>query len=107
MDFVSFVEKNWNSDLKFDSPFIDLGFYGSPFQNNVFIVPTAYCLVSLVETPFLVVALEDIELVSFERVDNKIKNFDMILVFKDYTRPVQIVSNIPKQNLEQIREWLE
>lgn len=50
--------------------------------------------------------LEEIELVSIERVDNKIKNFDMILIFRDYTRPVKSIDNIPKENLDTIKEWL-
>lgn len=50
--------------------------------------------------------LDDIELVSIERVDNKIKNFDMIIIFKDYTKPVKTIDNIPKENLESIKEWL-
>lgn len=107
LDFVSYVEKNWNSDLKFDSPYPDYGFYGSPFYNNVFIMPTAYCVVSLIETPFLVITLDEVELVSLERVDNKIKNFDLVFVFKDYTRPVQTISNIDKKNLDTIKSWLE
>lgn len=52
------------------------------------------------------VMLEEIELVSIERVDNKIKNFDMILIFRDYTRPVKSIDNIPKENLDTIKEWL-
>lgn len=43
---------------------------------------------SLTERPFLVILLDEIELISIERIDNKIKNFDMIIIFKDYTRPV-------------------
>ncbi len=56
---------------------MNLGFYGSHFQNNALILPSKNCIVSLVETPFLVITLSEIEIVSFERVDNKIKNFDM------------------------------
>lgn len=51
-------------------------------------MPTANCLVSLLETPFFLISLNEIELVSFERIDNKLKNFDIIIVFKDYTKPV-------------------
>lgn len=49
-------------------------------------MPTAYCLVSLIEKPFLVIMLDEIELVSIERIDNKIKSFDMIIIFKDYSK---------------------
>jgi nucleosome binding factor SPN SPT16 subunit len=85
--------------MKFDSPFSNLGFYGSPNHNNVFILPTAYCLVSIIEKPFFVIFYEDIEFVSIERIDNKIKSFDLAFIFKDYTRPIVTIDNIPKDNL--------
>ena len=43
--------------------------------------------------------LEDIEFVSVERLDNKIKNFDLAVVFKDYGKSVRTIDNIPKENL--------
>ncbi len=106
LNFIEHVQSNWESNLKFDIPFKELGFYGSPFYNNVFIMPTAFCLIALIEKPFLVIMLEDIELVSIERIDNKTKNFDLILVFKNFSRPVQTLDNIPKENLADIKEWL-
>lgn len=66
MDFITAVESAWNTDIKFDSPYEELGFYGSPFSSNVFIMPTAYCLVSIIETPFMVISLDEIEMVSLE-----------------------------------------
>lgn len=106
LDFCEYTEKNWESDLQFEQPFADLGFYGSYASNNVFIAPSAHCLVSLLESPFLVVTLDEVEIVSFERLDNKIKNFDMVVIFKDYATSLTI-SNIPKTNLDVIKEWLE
>ena len=107
LDFITYTEKNWQSDLKFDMPTPELGFYGSHASNNVFIVPTRRNLVSLIENPFLVVSLDEIELVSIERVDNIIKNFDIAIIFKDYSRQVLTISNIPKTSLETIKEWLK
>ena len=107
IEFCNYVEKHWKSTLKFDAPFPESGFHGSHAYNNVVILPTSYCFVSLVEHPFLVVAYSDVELVSLERIDNKIKNFDMIVVFKDYTRPVQTITNIPKNKLDMLKVWLE
>lgn len=106
LQFVKYVEQNWDSDMKFDCPFPELGFFGSPNQNNVFIMPTTLCLISLIEKPFFVVLLEDIELVSIERIDNKIKSFDLIIIFKDYSRPVKQIDHVPKEKLEGIKEWL-
>ena len=107
LDFISYTEKNWDSKLKFEKPFMELGFYGSHSSNNVFIVPTANGLVSLIENPFMVVSLNEIEIVSIERVDNIIKNFDIAIIFKDYSKSVLTISNIPKTNLGIIKEWLE
>lgn len=50
--------------------------------------------------------IDEIELVSIERVDNQIKNFDLIIIFKNYTKPVKHIDNIPKTSLAQIKEWL-
>jgi nucleosome binding factor SPN SPT16 subunit len=87
-------------------PFEEKGFFGSPNSNSVFIAPTAHAIVSLVERPFFLVMLDDIELVSIERVEGQIKNFDMVIIFRDYNKPVKHIDNIPKTNLAQIKEWL-
>jgi nucleosome binding factor SPN SPT16 subunit len=108
--FLSFVEKvNTNAQdcVQFESPFSEYSFYGSPYYNNVLISPCDRCLVSIINTPLFVLSLDDIEIVSIERIDNKIKNFDMIIIFKDYSKSVQSISNIPKSDLEKIRHWLD
>jgi nucleosome binding factor SPN SPT16 subunit len=51
-----------------DIPFRNLGFQGVPFRSNVLLQPSTDCLVSLSETPFLVVTLADIEVAHLERV---------------------------------------
>ena len=57
--------------------------------------------------PSFVVTLEDIEIVHFERVLFHLKSFDMVVIFKDYKRKVEIVNSIPMQSLDPIREWLK
>jgi nucleosome binding factor SPN SPT16 subunit len=107
LNFVETVNKKAENAIPFESPFIDYSFYGSPFYNNVLISPCDRCLVSIVDTPLFVLSLDEIEIVSIERIDNKIKNFDLIIIFKDYSRNVQSISNIPKSDLEKIRQWLD
>ena len=51
-------------------------------------MPTVNCLVELTEMPFCVVSICDIEVVNLERVGFNLKNFDMAIVFKDFTRDV-------------------
>ncbi|KAJ4952611.1 hypothetical protein NE237_029443 [Protea cynaroides] len=115
MDFQNFVNKVndlWGQpqlrglDLEFDQPLRELGFHGVPHKASAFIVPTTSCLVELVETPFLVVSLSEIEIVNLERVGLGQKNFDMTIVFKDFKRDVLRIDSIPSSSLDSIKEWL-
>ncbi|KAL3643030.1 FACT complex subunit spt16 [Castilleja foliolosa] len=116
MDFQNFVNRVndlWGQgqfkglDLEFDQPLRELGFHGVPYKASAFIVPTSSCLVELVETPFLVVSLSDIEIVNLERVGLAQKNFDMAIVFKDFKRDVMRIDSIPSSSLDGIKEWLD
>ncbi|KAK2661385.1 hypothetical protein Ddye_007918 [Dipteronia dyeriana] len=116
MDFQSFVNRVndlWGQpqfselDLEFDQPLRDLGFHGVPYKSSAFIVPTSSCLVELVEIPFLVVTLSEIEIVNLERVGLGQKNFDMTIVFKDFKRDVLRIDSIPSSSLDGIKEWFD
>ncbi|KAB1202091.1 FACT complex subunit SPT16 [Morella rubra] len=116
MDFQSFVNRVndlWGQpqfsglDLEFDQPLRELGFHGVPYKSSAFIVPTSTCLVELIETPFLVVTLSEIEIVNLERVGLGQKNFDMTIVFKDFKRDVLRIDSIPSTALDGIKEWLD
>ncbi|KAG6408664.1 hypothetical protein SASPL_131682 [Salvia splendens] len=85
----------------------ELGFHGVPYKASAFIVPTSGCLVELIETPFLVISLSDIEIVNLERVGLAQKNFDMAIVFKDFKRDVMRIDSIPSSSLDGIKEWLD
>ncbi|XP_027335237.1 FACT complex subunit SPT16-like [Abrus precatorius] len=111
--FVNRVNDLWGQpqfnglDLEFDQPLRELGFPGVPHKSSVFIVPTSACLVELIETPFLVVTLGEIEIVNLERVGLGQKNFDMTIVFKDFKRDVLRIDSIPSTSLDGIKEWLD
>eukprot|EP00262_Sarcandra_glabra_P002090 TRINITY_DN12346_c0_g1_i1.p1 TRINITY_DN12346_c0_g1~~TRINITY_DN12346_c0_g1_i1.p1 ORF type:complete len:1072 (+),score=240.95 TRINITY_DN12346_c0_g1_i1:261-3476(+) len=116
MDFQNFVNRVndlWGQpqfrglDLEFDQPLRELGFHGVPHKASAFIVPTSSCLVELVETPFLVITLSEIEIVNLERVGLGQKNFDMTIVFKDFKRDVLRIDSIPSSSLDGIKEWLD
>ncbi|XAR52735.1 hypothetical protein NMG60_11020956 [Bertholletia excelsa] len=116
MDFQNFVNRVndlWGQpqfkalDLEFDQPFRDLGFHGVPHKASAFIVPTSSCLVELIETPFVVITLSEIEIVNLERVGLGQKNFDMTIVFKDFKRDVFRIDSIPSTSLDGIKEWLD
>lgn len=40
-------------------------------------------------------------------VQFNLRNFDMALIFKDYTRPVQSIKAIPMNHMDKIQEYLE
>ncbi|XP_051119203.1 FACT complex subunit SPT16-like [Andrographis paniculata] len=111
--FVNRVNDLWGHsqfkglDLEFDQPLRELGFHGVPYKASSFIIPTSSCLVELVETPFLVITLSEIEIVNLERVGLGQKNFDMAIVFKDFKRDVMRIDSIPSSSLDGIKEWLD
>eukprot|EP00842_Homolaphlyctis_polyrhiza_P000747 jgi/Hompol1/1673/HPOL_002486-RA len=105
--FSERVRENANSGVEVDIPFRDLGFHGVPFRQLVLLQPTTECLVHLTDAPFLVITLSEIEVAHLERVQFGLKNFDLVLVFKDFTRPVVHINTIPVNQLENVKEWLD
>ncbi|MFH4974936.1 hypothetical protein AB6A40_001645 [Gnathostoma spinigerum] len=107
--FQSFCDKvvrQTNEAFDFDSPFNELGFIGVPHRSSCMLKPTSSCLVNLSEWPPFVITLEEVEFVHFERVSFQLKNFDMVFIFRDYTRKVQMVQQIPMTSLDNVKEWL-
>ncbi|KAI4120396.1 MAG: hypothetical protein LQ338_007056 [Usnochroma carphineum] len=96
-------DEGWGVDI----PFRELGFSGVPNRSNVFMQPTADCLVQLTEPPFTVITLDEIEVAHLERVQFGLKNFDMVFVFKDFHRPPVHINTIPVESLEPVKEWLD
>ena len=68
--FVKRVRELWEQphlkyfELEFDIPFRELGFHGVPFKAFAFIILMVNCLVELVELPFLVITISEIEIVN-------------------------------------------
>ena len=93
--------------LEADIPFRELAFEGVPFRTNVKLQPTTDCLVHLTDPPFLVVTLNEIEIASLERVQFGLKQFDMVLIFQDFTRTPLQINSIPSAQLDDVKNWLE
>ncbi len=93
--------------LEVDIPFRELSFEGVPIRQNVRLQPTTECLVFLSDPPFLVVTLADIEIASLERVQFGLKQFDMVLIFKDFTKTPLHINSIPSAQLDDVKMWLE
>jgi nucleosome binding factor SPN SPT16 subunit len=110
-EFLAFAKRiedaGRDSNLRVDMPFRDLGFNGVPSRSSVWIQPTTDCLVQLTEPPFMVITLDDIEIVHLERVQFGLKNFDMVVVFKDFNRSVQHINTIPMESIDAVKDWLD
>lgn len=93
--------------LEVDIPFRELSFEGVPIRQNVRLQPTTECLVHLSDPPFLVVTLADVEIASLERVQFGLRQFDMVLIFKDFTKSPLHINSIPSAQLDDVKNWLE
>ncbi|KAH8108126.1 FACT complex subunit SPT16 [Cristinia sonorae] len=113
-EFKAFAEKvaeastqSTGDTLETDIPFRELSFEGVPFRTNVRLQPTTECLVYLSDPPFLVVTLGEIEIASLERVQFGLKQFDMVLIFKDFTKTPLHINSIPSAQLDDVKNWLD
>ncbi|GJN94764.1 hypothetical protein Rhopal_007856-T1 [Rhodotorula paludigena] len=96
-----------NGRVDVDIPFRELGFQGVPFRSNVLLQPTTETLVFLTEPPFLCLTLSEIEIAHLERVQYGLKNFDLVFVFKDFSRAPVHINTIPSNQLDSVKEWLD
>lgn len=69
--------------------------------------PTTECLVHLTDPPFLVVTLSEIEIASLERVQYGLRQFDLVFIFKDFTKPPLHINSIPSSQMDDVKNWLE
>lgn len=104
---VEAVAERDGTSMNFDIPYRELGFFGVPHKDMVFLQPSVNCLVNLTELPVFCVALDSVEHVHFERVMFSSKNFDMVVVFKDFNVLPHRVSAIEMKSLDAIKEWLD
>ncbi|XP_051565487.1 FACT complex subunit SPT16 isoform X2 [Myxocyprinus asiaticus] len=105
-NFIEKVESLTKEDLEFEVPFRDLGFQGAPYRSTCLLQPTSSSLCNVTEWPPFVVTLDEVELVHFERVQFHLKNFDVVIVYKDYNKKVTMINAVPVNSLDPIKEWL-
>ncbi|MEQ2208895.1 FACT complex subunit SPT16, partial [Xenoophorus captivus] len=105
-NFIEKVETLTKEELEFEVPFRDLGFQGAPYRSNCLLQPTSGSLINVTEWPPFVVTLDEVELVHFERVQFQLKNFDVVIVYKDYSKKVTMINAVPVNSLDPIKEWL-
>lgn len=105
-NFAEQVSKTTNGKLTVEIPFRELGFEGVPHRSAVYLQPTTDYLVQLVDTPFLVLKLDEIEVAHFERVQYGLKEFDLVFVFKDFTKPPTHINTISVGDVDHVKDWL-
>jgi len=93
--------------LELDIPFRELSFEGVPSRASVRLQPTTECLVHLTDPPFLVVTLSEIEVAALERVQYGLKQFDLVFIFKDFTKPPLHINSIHSSSMEDVKNWLD
>ncbi|WEJ94943.1 FACT complex subunit spt16 [Yamadazyma tenuis] len=105
-NFAQLIADSSHGRVDLDIPFRELGFQGVPFRSAVLCMPTRDCLVQLIDPPYLVITLEEIEIAHLERVQFGLKNFDLVFVFKDLNKPVVHINTIPMELIEDVKNWL-
>ncbi|KIJ30342.1 hypothetical protein M422DRAFT_268209, partial [Sphaerobolus stellatus SS14] len=113
-EFNSFAEKCMDAassalgeSVEVEIPFRELSFEGVPFRTNVRLQPTTDCLVHLSEPPFLVVTMSEVEIISLERVQFGLRQFDMVIIFKDFKKAPLSINSIPSVQLDDVKHWLD
>lgn len=100
------LAKESGFELSFDKPAMDLVFNGVPHKQSTNIYPTENCLVSLEDSPAFVVDANDVEIAHFERVNYSLRNFDLVLVYKDFLKEPHRVTTIPREHLDTLQDFL-
>ncbi|KAM0679317.1 FACT complex subunit spt16 [Binucleata daphniae] len=107
-EFSLFVDKiESHSKLRVQLPTKAGAFYGVPHKGSVYIQPTSECIVNLIEAPFFVLTLSEVEIVCFERVMYGVKTCDMTFIFKNKETPVCTVQSIDALQLHKVKEFLD
>lgn len=105
-EFYTFVERiEHETNLKVQMP--EKGFLGVHSKEAVLFYLTNDCLVSLNDIPFFALNLDEIEIVSFERVTFITKTFDCIFIFKDKAKTPVTVGSIETTKLGYLKEILD
>ncbi|KAI8873416.1 SPT16-domain-containing protein [Ramicandelaber brevisporus] len=96
-----------NGQVDIDAPIKNYGFSGVPARSSVNMYPTNNALIQLIETPFFIVTVSEVELAFFERIQFGLKNFDLVFVFKDFKRTPVHINSIDTKSLLTIKKWLD
>lgn len=92
-------------NIEFETAKRNFEFTGLSHRSIAVFAPTENCLISYSSYPFFMVPLSEIELINLERVRNE-GSFDMVIVKKDYSSPVEVIESIPMKSIDTVRNWI-
>jgi nucleosome binding factor SPN SPT16 subunit len=112
--FADQTEQQWSATnpeltLEFEVPNKALKFQGIVNKDQVDVYPTADgSLIALEASPIpFVVSLAEVEVVALERVGFGLREFDLVVVFKDFKLEPKMISSIPVQQIDTVRNFLQ
>ncbi len=76
-------DKIWDWDI----PYQELEFQGNPKNSMVELYPTTSCIVHLATKPVCIIDLDRVDVAYYERIQAGNRNFDLVLVIKDFLLP--------------------
>lgn len=103
MTFAHAVEER--SKIKTQLPTSQFSFDGVHARSMTTFKGNREVLWAITDTPAFTQNVEEVEVVSFERVIPGGATFDMSLIMKDYNKPVITISSIARNALEHIKDW--
>mmetsp|Transcript_34459 Transcript_34459/g.112155 ORF Transcript_34459/g.112155 Transcript_34459/m.112155 type:complete len:835 (+) Transcript_34459:3052-5556(+) len=106
LEFCKQVKGLASCPLDFDMAKIDAGFTGVPARSQVDLTFSTKCLVALQEWPPICVDMSEVDVVVFERAILTLREFDMVLVHKNYQELPLRITTIPKKFFDGIKRWL-
>ncbi|ORD94409.1 SPT16 [Enterospora canceri] len=101
-EFTNYIQQI-ESETSFRPQGLTKTFMGVYHKESASISMTSDALVSVHDTPYLVVYIDEIEIVNFERVTYVTKTFDCVMVFKDKKRQPLVLSAIETTKLNYIK----
>jgi nucleosome binding factor SPN SPT16 subunit len=114
-EFAENVEHQWTNNnpelsLDFELPKKDFKFQGIVSKDQVDVFPTrnGASLIALEASPIpFVVSFADIEVVALERVGFGLREFDLVVVYKEFKTEPRMISSIPVTQIDMVRTILQ
>lgn len=104
--FISFAQAvERQSKIKAQLPISNFSFDGVHTRSMVKFRGSRDVLWAVSDWPAFTMSVQDIEVVSLERVMPGGSTFDISFVLKDYSKPVVSINSVPRQFLEGIKDW--